>query len=66
MSEEDISKLSPTLILYKGSAAHNIPVMMQAIALGAEKVWANPDQNGMGHLHQAVISVISLSFFYYS
>lgn len=56
VSEEDISKLSPTLLLYKASAAHNIPVMMQAFALGADKLWGNPEQCCMSHLHQAVIS----------
>lgn len=56
VSEEDISKLSPSLLLYKASAAHNIPVMLQAIALGAEKLWINPEQDGMTHLHQAINS----------
>ncbi|KAK9501888.1 hypothetical protein O3M35_012526 [Rhynocoris fuscipes] len=56
VSEEDISKLSPTLLLYKASCAHNIPVMSQALALGAEKLWVNPEQDNASHLHQAIIS----------
>ncbi|XP_014242118.1 arf-GAP with coiled-coil, ANK repeat and PH domain-containing protein 2 [Cimex lectularius] len=56
VSEEDISKLSPTSLLHKASTAHNIPVMCHALALGADKHWVNPEQNGMTHLHQAVFS----------
>ncbi|XP_073971357.1 centaurin beta 1A isoform X2 [Rhodnius prolixus] len=56
VSEEDISKLSPTLLLYKASAAHNIPVMCQALALGADKLWVNPENHNTGHLHQAIMS----------
>ncbi|KAL1138154.1 hypothetical protein AAG570_009846 [Ranatra chinensis] len=59
IGEEDISKLSPTLLLYKASAAHNIPVMCQALALGADKLWTADD--GTGHLHQAVISGSGMS-----
>lgn len=56
VSEEDISKLGADLLLYKASAAHNLPVMCQAIALGANKFWCNPDDNNRTHLHQAIIS----------
>lgn len=56
VSEEDISKLGADLLLYKASAAHNLPVMCQAIALGANKFWCNPDDYNRTHLHEAIIS----------
>ncbi|XP_075237326.1 centaurin beta 1A isoform X2 [Lycorma delicatula] len=56
VGEEDISKLGPDLLLYKASAAHNLPVMCQAIALGAEKLWSNPEDKQRTHLHQAILS----------
>lgn len=56
VSEEDISKLGADLLLYKASAAHNLPVMCQAISLGANKSWCNPEDYNRTHLHQAIIS----------
>ena len=56
VGEEDISNLSPTLLLFKASAAHNIPVMCHAMALKADKTWVDPEGK-LGHLHQAVTSV---------
>lgn len=50
-------KLNPTVLLYKASAAHNLPVMCRALALNADKQWTHSEQNNMGHLHQAVRSV---------
>ncbi|KAK2711039.1 hypothetical protein QYM36_012268 [Artemia franciscana] len=54
---ESLSKLSPEMILYKASRAHNIPVMALAIALGADKNWINEEDKQRTPLHQAVISV---------
>lgn len=56
VDEEDISKLHPNLLLYKASAAHNIPIMCEALALGADKNWPNPDDKGRHPLHAAVLS----------
>lgn len=58
---DDISCLNPNLLLYKASAVHNLPVMCQAMALGASKIWTNPDDLNRTALHQAVLSV---SFFH--
>lgn len=55
--EEDISKLDPNLLLYKAAAAHNLPVMGEALALGADKLWKNTEDKGRSPIHQAVISV---------
>lgn len=54
---EDISKLHPNLLLYKAAAAHNLPVMCEALALGADKHWENVEDKNRTALHQAVISV---------
>lgn len=55
--EEDISKLNPDLLLYKAAAAHNLPVMCEAFAIGADKLWKNPDDKGRSAIHQAILSV---------
>ncbi|KRT86855.1 Ankyrin repeat-containing protein, partial [Oryctes borbonicus] len=56
LEEEDISKLHPEALLYKAAAAHNIPVMCEALALGADKHWINPDDRHRCALHQAILS----------
>lgn len=55
--EEEIEKLNPNYVLYKASSAHNIPVMCQAISLGADKNWENPDNSKRTPLHQAIVAV---------
>lgn len=57
VSEEDISKLSPNMLLYRASAAHNLPVMCHAFAVGADSNWLNIEDSNRVSLHQAVISV---------
>lgn len=57
LAAEDIEKLEPTLLLYKAAAAHNVPVMCRALALGADKNWRNDEDKGRLPMHQAVISV---------
>lgn len=54
--EEDISNLSPSLLLYRAAGAHNLPVMCLALANGADPNWTNPDENGRYPLHQAIQS----------
>ncbi|KAJ8914563.1 hypothetical protein NQ315_010027, partial [Exocentrus adspersus] len=56
VGEEDISKLQPDLLLYKAAAAHNLPVMCEALAQGADKCWINPDDRGRSPIHAAVLS----------
>ncbi|RZF38699.1 hypothetical protein LSTR_LSTR011009 [Laodelphax striatellus] len=53
---EDISRLVPERLLYKASKAHNVPVMCQALAMGADKLWTNPDDLNRSYLHQAITS----------
>jgi Arf-GAP/coiled-coil/ANK repeat/PH domain-containing protein len=42
-------------VLYKAATAHNLPVMCQALSLGADKNWQNPDNLNRTPLHQAII-----------
>lgn len=53
----DIVNLNPNLLLYKASAAHNLSVMCNALALGANKNWSNTSDLNRNALHQAVLSV---------
>lgn len=54
--EEDISKFHPDLLLYKAANAHNLPVMCEALAFGANKNWSNEEDQNRTPLHQAIIS----------
>lgn len=52
-----MSTLKPDMLLYRGAAAHNLPVMCHAIAVGADKNWKNPNDHGRTCLFQAILSV---------
>lgn len=56
LDQEEIEKLNPNFLLYKAALAHNIPVMCQSLALGAEKNWENPADFNRTALHQAILS----------
>lgn len=64
VGEEDISKLHPNLLLYKAAAAHNLAVMCEALALGADKNFQNPDDRQRQPIHAAILSVNSVNFVY--
>lgn len=55
--EQDLANLHSNLLLYIASAADNLPVMCQALALGADKNWPNPDDRNRHPLHAAVLTV---------
>lgn len=57
IGEEDISKLHPNLLLYKAAAAHNLPVMCEALGFGADKLWTNSEDLDRSSIHQAILSV---------
>lgn len=57
LDEEDISKLHPDRLLYKAAAVHNLPVMCEAFALGANKEWINNEDLDRRAIHAAVLSV---------
>jgi len=56
LDEEEIDKLNPNYVLYKATMAHNLPVMCQAVSLGADKNWENPENLNRTPLHQAILA----------
>ena len=56
-SYEDLGKLQPDLLLYRAAQARNLPVMLEALALGADPNWRNPDNHDTTPLITAVGSV---------
>ncbi|XP_077288273.1 centaurin beta 1A [Arctopsyche grandis] len=58
IEEEDISALTPSLLLYRAAGAHNLPVMCRAFALRADPHIPHPQpaHHGRTPLHAAVIS----------
>lgn len=57
MEMEKCSDLTVDLLLYKASAAHNLPTMCYSIGLSASKTWTNERHLDRMPLHQAVLSV---------
>lgn len=62
--EDDIENLTADLLLFKSSAVHNLPVMCHALACGANKLWKNDLNLNRTALHQAVLSVKILVFYF--
>ena len=63
---DPLDLLNPNMLLYRASRAHNLPVMLQAMALGADSEW-RCDARGEGgrtSIHQSVLSgsVMSTEF----
>ncbi|XP_050084590.1 arf-GAP with coiled-coil, ANK repeat and PH domain-containing protein 2 [Anopheles aquasalis] len=56
MECEDLERLCPNYLLYKAASGHNLPVMSQALALGADKNWTNAEQADRTALHAAILS----------
>lgn len=52
-----MSTLKPDMLLYRAAAAHNLPVMCHAIAVGADRNWKNPKDKERTCLFQAILSV---------
>jgi ankyrin repeat protein len=53
-SAEDLSRLQPNLLLYRATQARNLPVMMEALALGADVNWRHQEEHGGTALMVAV------------
>ncbi|KAL5013373.1 hypothetical protein ScPMuIL_007643 [Solemya velum] len=53
-SWEDMSKLDPNMLLYKAAQARNLPVMLEALANGADPNWVNSDEEKKTPLMKAV------------
>ena len=56
-SYEDFSKLHPDMLLYKAARARNLPVMREALALGADSNWQNEEDHHQTPLMKAIGSV---------
>ncbi len=56
-SFEEFSKLHPDMLLYKAAEARNLPVMLEAMAIGANPNWINEEDDGKTPLIKAVESV---------
>lgn len=52
--EAMLAELTPNHLLYRASRVHNLPVMSQALALGANRDWEAP--NGSAVIHQSILS----------
>lgn len=61
-SLEDVSKLVPDLLLYKAAGAHNLPVMLEALANKANPNWTNAEDDSKTPLMKAVESVSRLIY----
>ena len=53
-SEILLAKLTPHHLLFRAARVHNLPVMNQALALGANVEWISPD--GSAIIHQSILS----------
>ena len=52
-----MSKLDPNLLLYKAAEARNLPVMLEALANGADPNWVNVDDEDKTPIMKAVETV---------
>ena len=46
------------MLLYRAARAHNLPVMLQALTLGARSHWTHPapEEGGRSSIHQSILS----------
>ncbi len=47
------------MLLYKAARVANVGVMLESLALGADKNWINYNDGASTALHQAVLGVIN-------
>ena len=59
-SLEELTKLGPDRLLYRAAQARNLPVMLEALAQGANPNWHNPEEQGKTPLIMAIESVSGL------
>ena len=55
---DNMTQLNPERLLYRAARAHNLPVMLQALALDADTSWSCPDagEDGRSAIHQSILS----------
>jgi len=56
--QDRLDVLNPDMLLYRAARAHNLPVMLQALALGADTEWQCGHAEELRHtaMHQSVLS----------
>ena len=56
--QDPLSQLSPNMLLYRAARAHNLPVMLQALALGANPEWrcGADGEKSRSSIHQSIMS----------
>ncbi|XP_023330565.1 arf-GAP with coiled-coil, ANK repeat and PH domain-containing protein 1 [Eurytemora carolleeae] len=61
---DSVANLTPELLLFRAARAHNLPVMLEALALGANMDWKYRGELMQAPIHQAVLSgsVMSTEF----
>jgi len=62
-TDERLECLDPDMLLYKAARAGNVRVMLEALALGANKHWINYNDGASTPLHQAVLAVTNYGDF---
>jgi len=55
-SGEPLGVLEPNRLLFRASRVHNVPLMCQAIALGADRDWISDGDNFSTPIHQSILS----------
>ena len=53
---DPLEKLSGNLLLFRAARVHNVPVMGQAVALGADRDWICEESNFSTAMHQSILS----------
>jgi len=54
--QDNIGSLTAELLLYRAARAHNLPLMLEALALGADTEWKHRSEGMQAAIHQAVLS----------
>merc|ERR1712141_474213 len=53
---EPLGELDANRLLFRASRVHNVPLMSQALALGADRNWINDEQFSSSPIHQSILS----------
>ena len=53
---DPMNKLNANLLLFRAARVHNVPVMAQAVALGADRDWICDENNFGTAIHQSIMS----------
>merc|ERR1719347_2134779 len=53
---DHMESFTPELLLYRAARSHNLPLMLEALALGADPQWKNSNEERKSCLHQSILS----------